>query len=195
MKIKRFFPTPVGYVSNVDQTNLILKLCHNIANEIDKNKDLDYISSYKYPKFTQTILDHSRAEPFKEYINQFIRKIGFQSPSNIKYDFWVVRMNETITSQPTLNHPNHIISGIAYLNTGDDFSPLVIEDPRDIRYYNTIRSEAEFDENKATTDNLKEITFHPKRGDIFIWESWLKHRIELSNNTEQLMLIINAYNG
>tara|TARA_R110000803_G_scaffold62036_1_gene122203 strand:+ start:1466 stop:2083 length:618 start_codon:yes stop_codon:yes gene_type:complete len=204
MKINRFFPTLIASDNNPDITSSFNPILRNIISRLDRTQELKYVTSYDYIELNEKILKyeigvipnrHLVSKPFKEYLKNFIEKIGFIIPPDIKYDFWTTKI-QSLTPQPLSSHKNHLISGICYTRTKDPegrFSPLVFKDPKTTRYEDRLTSTAKEDKSTSTIDNLETITFYPKVGDIFIWESWLEYQIQPSPYDEQLMVMFNLY--
>lgn len=178
MKINKFFPTSIAFIEKIEEVGLIRPICNRVLNNLIKEKK-GYITSKDNIKFNKNIADHWVGEkdniivnPLKKSLLEFMDYLGYEIPLNPKYKFYVSQLEDKSSLPPT-NHPDALISGVCFLHCDDYSSPIIIEDPREIKTYSNYKNS-----KNTTIDNLKELYLYPKPGNIWMWESWLKYRID-----------------
>jgi uncharacterized protein (TIGR02466 family) len=77
-------------------------------------------------------------------------------------------------------HPHSVISGTTYVSMPDGASALKLEDPRSGRMMAAPARKAD-----ARRDMQGFIYMAPDVGDILLWESWLRHEVQLNMADEE----------
>ena len=191
MKLSRFFPTTIGIFNDIKFTNEVLPIAREILYGVGKE---DHIWKYKTTfsreeqgKKLNNILFIK--EYLKDLSNKFIDSMGFEWINHVELDLFVTKMEKGDRHDLHI-HPYSILSGVCYLNTSEDCSPIVFEDPRNVRFFNSLKPK-----NITTIDNRYDRTYLPKNGDILIWESWLKHKVETNECDCRETLVFNVFNN
>lgn len=92
------------------------------------------------------------------------------------------------------SHPNSVISGVYYIETTSDCSPIVFNKP--FLYTNFIHQTVQitFDENNKNQYNSDHIGVQPETGDLLLFPSWLEHTVNPQQpNVERIGLAFNCF--
>tara|TARA_R100001244_G_scaffold125303_1_gene95289 strand:- start:677 stop:1243 length:567 start_codon:yes stop_codon:yes gene_type:complete len=107
--------------------------------------------------------------PLQEYSNQSRIKIA----NKINYSWFNIQDNESVLKDHV--HPTSIVSGTLFINVGTKASKLYFHNPNPFVYY--------MDKNEPVNDYTYEwYSFNPKKGDLIIFPSWLKHGSNQTKN-------------
>ncbi|MBV7380532.1 TIGR02466 family protein [Maritimibacter dapengensis] len=89
-------------------------------------------------------------------------------------DLWINILPEGGTHSSHL-HPHSVISGTTYVSMPEGTSALKLEDPRSARMM------ASPPRKKGGREDLQTFIFvKPRVGDVFLWESWLRHEVPMN---------------
>lgn len=77
-------------------------------------------------------------------------------------------------------HPHSVISGTTYVTVPGGAGAIKFEDPRSVMMMAAPEREAE-----ARTELRKFIYVAPEAGEVLLWESWLRHEVELNMADEE----------
>ena len=89
-------------------------------------------------------------------------------------DLWINILPEGGTHSSHI-HPHSVISGTTYVALPEGASALKLEDPRSARMM------AAPPRRKDARDELKLFVYmRPEPGEVFLWESWLRHEVPLN---------------
>lgn len=89
-------------------------------------------------------------------------------------DLWINILPEGGTHSSHL-HPHSVISGTTYVSMPEGTSALKLEDPRSARMM------ASPPRKKGGREDLQTFVFvKPRVGDVFLWESWLRHEVPMN---------------
>jgi uncharacterized protein (TIGR02466 family) len=191
LKFNNFFPTVIAQDYDLQFTNQVLPIAQDILNKVD-TKYWDYHTTYNNHNINLYL---SQNHPFiidkiKKLSKDYIDKIGWDVPIDIlEYQLFVSRMKNKDTHD-SHNHPNSLLSGVAYLNIEENSSPIIFHSA------NTIRSFSfHFDKKKETMFNQEIIPYQCKNGDILIWESWIPHKVPQNINLKGIRetLVFNIF--
>lgn len=194
MELNRFFPTTIGFFNDIEFTNKVLPIAREILYGVSKE---DHVWRYKTTYFRDEQSKKLHSIPFineylKELSSKFVDLMGFEWTGEIGIDLFVSKMEKGDKHDLHI-HPNCILSGVCYLNTSEDCSPIVFEDPRNVRFFNSlVKKEGNYGGND-TYDNQSEIIYLPKNGDILMWESWLKHKVTINGCDCRETLVFNIF--
>lgn len=192
MDIIKMFPTLIGYHNNKEFTNAVLPIAEQLLQNKEKNY-LNHINSYD----DQNIKNYlSNIKFITDYINlisyEYIKQIGWVIEDKPELMLFVSDMKKGHYMHSHI-HPRSILSGICYLKVNQDSAPIVFEDSRDVRSFNGMISEGEIDVSKYNDYNQREYAFKPKNGDIFIWESWMRHVVKENKSDYRKTLVWNLH--
>jgi len=77
------------------------------------------------------------------------------------------------------DHPESIVSGVFYINVNENSNPLAFKNPNNIISY-TYGSPITYPEKSKY--NMDVVYIQPKRGELILFPSWLKHGCEYKEN-------------
>ena len=100
--------------------------------------------------------------PLQEYSDQSKIKIV----NKIKNSWFNIQDKESVLNDHT--HPNSILSGGLYINVGEKASKLYFHNPNPFVYHT-------FTKEPLSDYTYECYYFNPKKGDLIIFPSWLKH--------------------
>jgi len=81
-------------------------------------------------------------------------------------------------------HPRSVISGTYFVKIPNRSGGFQIEDPRLASFMGTPEAK-----QKSKMESRRYIQFQPKAGDIFLFESWLKHQVPANRSTSDRISI------
>lgn len=189
MHINYCFPTAIFSTMDEKLAEDLLPIAQKYLNDdYYLNKDITLYKTtwgskaFQYPEF----------EEFRKYVSnlgkQFFAKQGYHNYPNEEFTTFFF-INEMLDEQdhPIHAHPNHILSGVLYLQTPEGSAPIVFYDPKPRRKF--ISREIDF----YTDSNRDSLTFEPKKGLLLMWESWLEHSVVRNTNKEngRISLVFN----
>lgn len=170
MNIENIFPNPIGYFNNIEFTDRVLPIANSILDNIEDKHYLEYQNTYNDIKTQNYLKSFTWIEEYIKKISyEFVEKIGFKfTQKPIIQTLFVSKINNTQFHQRHI-HGNSVISGVMYLDTIGSYAPLLFEDPRDVRHFNGMLS--------TRIESHDIIPFHPIKGDIILFESWIPHKV------------------
>jgi uncharacterized protein (TIGR02466 family) len=125
------------------------------------------------------LYDHPQIIPmFKDiqiYVNEISERWGIDKKLKIKnYWFNIHKKGDYGNSH---FHREGTLSGVIYLKSPTDCGKIVFE--------RTDLQEHYFEADSVTEYSYKHYSYEPKEGRLLLFPSYLKHRIELNNTTEE----------
>ena len=168
MDIRKFslFPTLVLYFPQFissKECNKIFKLLK--TKKLDNHPRLIKGKSSHHRSINTNILLETSLDlrtPLQEYSNQSKIKIV----NKIRNSWFNIQDQESILKEHA--HPNSILSGSLFINVGEKASKLYFHNPNPFIYY--------IDKKEPAGEYTYEYYyFTPKKGDLIIYPSWLKH--------------------
>ena len=120
-------------------------------------------------------------KPLKEYSDQSKIKIE----NKIIHSWFNIQYKESILKEHV--HPNSILSGGLYINIGEKASKLYFHNPNPLISY--------IAKNEPLNDySCEEYYLNPKKGDLIIFPSWLKHGSNQEKNfySDRTVISFNA---
>jgi hypothetical protein len=165
------FPTRISWTKNLEFCQTLLPY----ATKYLQNKSL-YSDIVEYPHTHGKEQEYKNEIPFVyEYFLEisklYLRNLGY-SDQNISCQiyFGLISRDQYHVKH---NHPNCILSGVAYLDVGKNASPIIFYDPiRERQYY---RPEI----IKYSESNYEWYKITPESGLIIVWPAWLEHEVKL----------------
>ena len=101
-------------------------------------------------------------KPLQEYSDQSRIKIA----NKINHSWFNIQDKESVLKEHI--HPNSILSGGLFINVGKKASKLYFQNPNPFVYYTNTKE-------PLNNYSYEWYSFNPKRGDLIIFPSWLKH--------------------
>lgn len=92
------------------------------------------------------------------------------------------------------SHANSVISGVYYIETTSNCSPIVFNKP--FLYTNFIHQTVQitFDQNKKNQYNTDHVGIQPETGDLLLFPSWLEHTVNPQQpDVERIGLAFNCF--
>ena len=115
------------------------------------------------------------SEAIKHEAKKFLSVMGANTDA---YSFHVSNMwlNEMVsdTSSPEHYHYGHTLSGCYYVDVPENSAGITFINPMSAFPKQSIIS------NVITSYNSNHCVFNPKEGEMFLWESYLRHKVESS---------------
>ena len=106
---------------------------------------------------------------------------------------WINKIPETEWIQQH-SHANSVISGVYYIQTTPQCSPIVFNKP--FLYTNFVHQTVQitFDENVSNQYNTEHIGVQPETGDLLLFPSWLEHTVRPQQpNVDRIGLAFNFF--
>jgi len=184
-EITPLFSTPIYYAKN---ENL------SFDDEIIFIKQIDSIQAK-----TNKVSKNTRVLNFKELdqcrsLCEYHLKSFVANTFDCKQDFFITNSWTAITdpgeSHHLHYHPNSIVSGVLYLNSGDQCGNI------NFHYENALKKAFSFnyDYNSYNIFNSSMWSYAPQTGDIFVFPSWVEHSVDVNqSNTARIILGFNAF--
>ena len=162
--------------------------------------DSGYVTTYHNPESALEINRDNRFAPVIEYITKVA--IEFLKHEHVDVDYFkesintnrFLFINKTLHggSHPVHAHPKSLFSGVFYLKTSKDCSPLIFQDPRDYYKYNYYPLKKDATNTTISSSFSTEMVVPAVEGDIMMWPSWLEHQVLISkSNSERVALAFN----
>lgn len=188
MQLSYHFPTVISYKNDVKFTNSLISGVNDFLSDTHKTSQTGYTSSYFDHKVNQKL--SAWVEPRNYAFNlarEFADKIGCEIVGKIDWSPFISNMKEGDSHSAHI-HPQSIISGIFYIDVGENSSPIIFNDPRYERSFNGLRVKDK--ENKASQSSE---VIHPRNGDILVWESWVPHMVPKNLSKYRKTLVWNLH--
>ena len=164
-------------ISKIQEDGVLHVNEKNLASE-----DSFILDEWNLPKIKQCI--ESSLKHFADDVLQYEYEKLYITQS------WV-NVNLPGSSHHYHKHPNSILSGILYLNTGDECGDIVFHQPEG--YGIDLKPKIKFDENNILT--WETVKFAPKDNQLFIFPSNLYHSVStnLNENVDRVSLSFNTF--
>ena len=160
------FPTLVLYFPqfiNSKECDKIFKLLK--TKKLDNHPSLIKGKSSHHCSINTNILSETSLDlntPLQEYSNQS----RIQIANKINYSWFNIQDTESVLKEHV--HPSSILAGSLFINIGKKASKLYFHNPNPFVSYTQIK--------QPSNDYTYEwYCFDPKKGDLIIFPSWLKH--------------------
>ncbi|APO88214.1 TIGR02466 family protein [Marivivens sp. JLT3646] len=127
-------------------------------------------------------------EALDKHVAEFAKDLEFNLDGRelVLEDLWINILPEGGNHGSHL-HPHSVISGTTYVSMPDDTSSLKLEDPRHCMMM------AAPPRRKDARRELQAFIYQkPEIGDVFLWESWLRH--EVPSNTSEYDRVSVSFN-
>ena len=180
------FPTLVLYFPkfiNFKECDKIFKLLK--TKKLDNHPSLIKGKSSHHFSINTNILSEISIDlttPLQEYSNQSRMKIT----NKITYSWFNIQDKESVLKEHV--HPGSILSGSLFINTGKKASKLYFHNPNPFVSYTPI-------EEPLSDYTHDWYCFNPKKGDLIIFPSWLKHGSNQNKNfyNNRTVISFNAF--
>lgn len=203
MKSKSFFATQI-YQAKLSTTS-IEKFNRELAAECVKIKDYDkngrawskknYVGGYtsyasipQLHQFSSSFLELEKkiTKHVKIYIAEL--ELDLSKKNFAMSDCWL-NMMPAHTSHGLHLHPNSFISGTYYVSTPKESAAIKFEDPRLDRFMYAPPRKA-----SCKKENRPFISIPVEQGMLVLFESWLRHEVPASTNTDERISVSFNYN-
>ena len=160
------FPTLVLYFPqfiNSKECDKIFKLLK--TKKLDNHPSLIKGKSSHHFSINTNILSETSLDlntPLQEYSNQS----RIQIANKINYSWFNIQDKESVLKEHV--HPSSILSGSLFINIGKKANKLYFHNPNPFVSYAQI-------EQPSNEYTYEWYCFNPKKGDLIIFPSWLKH--------------------
>lgn len=188
-----------GLLDDEALLDTVEQACRALAEEDQAGKDWSKVAVFDgYRGYTSYgSVDHlpSHAPCFAElaariepHLDQFCEDCGFdlgERRLTLK-NMWVNMLTSGGTHGSHL-HPRNAVSGTLYLSVPSGSAPLKLEDPRIAMMMAAPKRRRDVPETLRPV-----VTVKPRKGSIFLWESWLRHEVPPSfSSTERISISFN----
>jgi uncharacterized protein (TIGR02466 family) len=183
-ELKHTFPTLIGYYNDSSFVSKVLPVANHLLKM--NTKKWGYNSTFGNPQ----AMDYIDENPFiNKYILElgykFLNQLGYRTKHPLKSQVFFSNMKPN-DYHPSHNHPHSILSGVIYLKTSPNISPITFQEPRTIKFFNNLIPLEPQNQINSTS-----ITYYPKDNDILIWESWLNHSVSSNKGEYRKTLVFN----
>jgi len=182
---QRIFPTLVGKFEDV----LFPDQCDEFISYINSDRLENFgalighaTTSFLQENILNILPDHLRMNFINKIelcIRQYVALYGCNSV-NISNTWVSYQYPSSKLKKHT--HPGSSISGVLYLRTDEDSSPIYFYNPNPFASFTTINDM----QNPFTREHVK---FQPKTGDLLIFPSWLAHGSDIEENMSKERII------
>ena len=186
MELKNYFPTTIAHFNDTNFTDRVLNFINPLleTGTFDE-KQWGYKTSYAS---YDTALKLYNEIWIKDYImdrcQEYLDATAQKYLTDTDMYLFISDMKEG-EQHCDHAHPMSMLSGVCYLEIGEDSAPIAFHDHREIRHFSGLVKP------KPNPYNQSDVQLHPKRGDIVIWESWLKHSVPVNNSKTRKTLVFN----
>ena len=134
---------------------------------------------WRFPVFANLV------EVLDKHVFSFAEALEFdlEGGSLRMEDLWINILPEG-GNHPSHVHPNSVVSGTVYVSMPNGASSLCLEDPRLERMMAAPSRKAE-----AKREMKRFVYVEPQRGDVLLWESWLRHGVPLNRSEDDRISI------
>jgi hypothetical protein len=180
------FPTPVYTSVQLSLRDQILPVAEDYISKYGKpinfNNNTNYISTYNIDTSLIVQQTDDRLKPLNLYIRNAAKRYFddvYIDHSNFQLRIYYLFNKITLGgAHPLHAHPSNYLSGVFYLKTPENSSPIIFNDPRD--YYKYIQYPPRFGGPREKYKLLSEYVINPTEGMIVMWPSWLEHQVPAS---------------
>jgi len=195
MIIEKWFPTPIGYLFDLELAQEALPLAEEVlSSEENLNKEL----SSKYgPQSRITLNKTDSAQDVRlrnintklcNYSKRFLKENGYNSDISIENSKIYFNNLKYGGSQLSHQHENCPVTGIVYLNVDDNSAPLRISTPLLISDF-VFRSKVEV-HNEITTSV---VSHKAETGKVIIFPGWVTHSVPTNYTDNRIVLTFLYY--
>jgi|TARA_Y100000114_G_scaffold156074_2_gene181948 uncharacterized protein (TIGR02466 family) len=180
------FEVPV-YVENLKLNNKsILQYCKKL-NKDDVGETVSNIGGWHSSNIKDAHIKlQNLYNQITEKANIFAKKIG--KKNQIKIDKIWININKYKDYNQTHFHPHCFLSGVYYVNVFDKGGSIVFDNPAQDLIVNNWKN----DMSNFNTVNSCVYRLIPNVGDLILFPSWLKHRVEPNmTNKERVSISFN----
>lgn len=179
VELIELFKVPLFFISLDLDTTAIEKYCLDYQDK-DEGRTLSNVGGYQSNNVEITPL----AKEINKYLDVFSGAYGISDESEVG-NMWI-NINGFKDHNKLHSHPNSLFSGVYYVKTPDKCGNIIFENPsHDIiehTYYST----------KFNGYNSFNSTTHwqeAKENTLYVFPSWLKHRVEPNLSNEKRISI------
>ena len=181
MKTVDIFSVPITIEQNFNSCSI---------DELNTVNSFEYIEKSNSNFFTKDYNVLDKLPLMKEKINLFLDNyeknvLGFTNNNSLYItNSWCVKTPKG-GHHPSHTHPNSILSGVFYIDVGDNEQQIIFEHESQILK----KFDFLFEKNKDTPYNTNKFAMVVKNNDMIVFPSWLKHEV-LENKTDTTRFVL-----
>jgi len=139
---------------------------------------------WRFPDFKDLV------KALNKHVAAFVKDLQFDlGDKKIKLDSLWINILPNGGLHTSHLHPHSVISGTTYVSMPEGASALKFEDPRSAMMMAAPERKA-----KARTKMRKFIYVAPEVGEVLLWESWLRHEVQMNLADDDRISISFNYN-
>ncbi|WP_127115637.1 2OG-Fe(II) oxygenase family protein [Shimia sediminis] len=182
--VTRFYRAPLSeHGAQIDSDELVAS-CYSIAEDDEAGQE--WCETQGYPGYTSyaSLTDLPWRFPIfadivtalDKHVAEFAKDLEFvlEGKKLVLEDIWINILPEGGLHTSHL-HPHSVISGTTYVSLPDGAGALKLEDPRSGRMMAAPARQPD-----ARRDMQPFIYMKPEVGEVFLWESWLRHEVPMN---------------
>ena len=182
--VTRFYRAMLSeYGKPIDNDELVAS-CYSIAEDDEAGQD--WCEKEGYPGYTSyaSLTDlpwrfpifADIVEALDQHVAAFAEDLAFnlEDKKLVLEDIWINILPEGGLHTSHL-HPHSVISGTTYVSLPDGAGALKLEDPRSARMMAAPARKPD-----APREQQSFIYMKPEIGEVFLWESWLRHEVPMN---------------
>ena len=182
--VTRFYRAPLSeHGATIDHDELVAS-CYSIAEDDEAGQE--WCETQGYPGYTSyaSLTDLPWRFPIfadivaalDKHVAEFAKDLEFvlEDKKLVLEDIWINILPEGGLHTSHL-HPHSVISGTTYVSLPDGAGALKLEDPRSGRMMASPARNPD-----ARRDMQPFIYMKPEVGEVFLWESWLRHEVPMN---------------
>lgn len=182
--VTRFYRAMLSEYGKPISTEELEDACYSIAEDDEAGQD--WCETQGYPGYTSyaSLTDlpwrfpifADIVEALDQHVAAFAEDLEFvlEGKKLVLEDIWINMLPEGGLHTSHL-HPHSVISGTTYVSLPDGAGALKLEDPRSGRMMAAPARKPD-----ARRDMQQFIYMKPEVGEVFLWESWLRHEVPMN---------------
>lgn len=179
--VTKFYRAPIGGKNVEELRDDLRDCCYLLAEEdevgIQWCEDNNYRGYTSYSSLNDLDLRFSPFADLKKRMDKHVQKFAKECffdlcGRKLVLDAYWVNILPPLSFHSSHIHPHSVVSGTFYLDLPEGASSLKLEDPR-----LAMMMAAPTRTKDAPEELLPHIFMKPEEGEIFLWESWLRHEV------------------
>lgn len=181
--VNTIFSTSIFFGKITDDLSPLIDKCNQ-----ERNKSSGIIVSNR-SGWHSDILSGKFIQPYVEKYLKNLKNV-WRFHSDIKVSNFWFNIGDSNSYNILHDHPSSLLSGVIYLQCPPNSSPIVFRNPIADLISSYLIPFTEFDVN---SELALEYNYKPEEGDIIIFPSWIKHRVDSGNfDGERISLAFNT---